>query len=276
MRVVFLTSAALVAFAANSLLTRAALGPALIDPASFTLIRLATGAATLAALLRLRRGPRRDTGTWQAAFALAAYAVTFTIAYAHIDAAAGALLLFGAVQLTMTITGIARGERPRALDWIGVGLAVSGLLVLTVPGAMAPDALGATLMIAGGISWGAFSLFGRSSRDSLAATAANFLHATVLALLSLAWFLRETHATTGGVLMAAASGSLASGIGYTFWYAVLPSLAAWRAALVQLIVPVITAFGAVALLDEKIGARLVTATALTAVGVGITTVKRKK
>jgi drug/metabolite transporter (DMT)-like permease len=270
-RVLLLTAAALIGFAANSLLTRGALGPGRIDAAAFTLIRLATGAVALAILLRIRRGPRLDAGRWESAAMLAIYAVSFTAAYTRIAAAAGALLLFGAVQVTMIGAGIARGERPRARDWTGMLLAAAGLLVLTIPGVTAPDVIGAALMVVGGICWGVYSLAGRGSRDSLASTAGNFSNATLLSLLALAWFLKDAHLTTTGVVMAAASGSLASGVCYTFWYAVLPALAAWRAALVQLIVPVLTAFGAVAFLGEPIDARLIVATALIGAGVWLST-----
>jgi drug/metabolite transporter (DMT)-like permease len=270
-RVLLITSAAMIAFAANSLLTRGALGPALIDAPSFTLIRLLTGAVTLAVLLRLRASAPADRGRWPAALALAGYAVAFTLAYTRIGAAAGALLLFGAVQVTMIGGGIARGERPRAIDWLGVALAAAGLLVLTLPGAAAPDRSGAALMIAAGVCWGAYSLAGRDSRDPLAATAGNFTRGTLLAAPALAWFLREAHGSASGILMAAASGSVASGAGYMLWYAVLPALAAWRAALVQLVVPVLTGLGAVILLGETIGPRLVTAAVLIAAGVWITT-----
>jgi drug/metabolite transporter (DMT)-like permease len=266
-----LLSAALIGFAANSLLTRGAISAGLIDAASFTLIRLATGAATLALLLRARRGPAADRGRWSSAASLAGYACAFTVAYTRIGAALGALLLFGAVQVTMVGVGIARGERPRRLDWIGVGLAAAGLLVLTLPGAAAPDLWGASLMLAGGACWGAYSLAGRGSRDPLGATTGNFLRGTVLATIALVPFLPAAHVTASGLLLATASGSLASGVGYTVWYAALPALAAWRAALVQMIVPVLTAFGAVVLLGEAIDARLVFAAALIAAGVWLTT-----
>lgn len=271
MRVLLLLSAALIGFAANSLLTRGAVSAGLIDAASFTLIRLATGAATLALLLRARRGPAADRGRWSSAASLAGYACAFTVAYTRIGAALGALLLFGAVQVTMVGVGIARGERPRRLDWIGVGLAAAGLLVLTLPGAAAPDLWGAILMLAGGACWGAYSLAGRGSRDPLGATTGNFLRGTVLATIALLPFLPDAHVTASGLLLATASGSLASGVGYTVWYAALPALAAWRAALVQMIVPVLTAFGAVVLLGEAIDARLVFAAPLIAAGVWLTT-----
>jgi drug/metabolite transporter (DMT)-like permease len=270
LRVVLLTAAALVGFAANSLLTRSALGAGRLDPASFTLVRVATGALTLALLARARSRRSTQAGSWPAAAALAAYAVFFTLAYTRIGAGVGALLLFGSVQVTMIVAGLLRGERPARIDWVGLTLACIGLLILTVPGSSAPDLLGSGLMLLGGICWGAYSLAGRSSRDPLGATAGNFLRAMPGAIALAVIWTPSRHITTAGLVLAAASGSLASGVGYTFWYAALPSLAAWRAAVVQLIVPVLTAIAAAVLLNESIGARLMAATALVAAGVWLT------
>jgi drug/metabolite transporter (DMT)-like permease len=278
-RTILLTTAALVGFSANSLLTRAALGAGAIDAPSFTLIRLITGAMTLAILVRpftTRRALRTDgtdhssRGSWFAAFALAGYAVAFTVAYTRIGAAVGALLLFGAVQITMTGTGLVRGERPRRVDWVGVGLAIGGLAVLTLPGATAPDLLGAVLMLAAGACWGVYSLLGRTSRDPLGTTAGNFVRASLLAVIALAAALPAASLSWRGALLATASGSLASGVGYTLWYAALPALAAWRAALLQLLVPIVTAIAAALLLGESLSTRLLAATALVTAGIGLT------
>lgn len=270
MRVILLTAAALLGFSANSLLTRGALGAGAIDAASFTLIRLSTGAVTLLLLLRWRRAPSGTGGSWRSALALAGYTVAFTFAYTRIGAAIGALLLFGAVQITMTGTGLVRGERPQRIDWLGMALAVSGLVTLTLPGAAAPNLTGALLMLAAGACWGAYSLFGRSSTNPLVTTAGNFVRATALAGAALAALLPNATLTWRGALLAAASGSLASGVGYTLWYAALPYLAAWRAALLQLLVPVLTALLAAAWLGEAISTRLLTATALVVAGVWLT------
>jgi drug/metabolite transporter (DMT)-like permease len=180
------------------------------------------------------------------------------------------LLLFGAVQVTMTGTGIVRGERPRRVDWIGVALAVAGLIVLTLPGATAPDLVGAALMLVAGACWGVYSLLGRTSRDPLGTTAGNFARASLLALIALAAALPAASLSWRGALLATASGSLASGVGYTFWYAALPALAAWRAALLQLLVPVVTALAAAVWLGESISSRLLAATALVIAGVWLT------
>ena len=273
MRVFLLTAAALIGFAANSLLTRSALGQGLLDAGSFTAIRLVSGAATLILLSRLRRAAQSEDGDWISALALAGYAICFTIAYTRIGASVGALILFGAVQLTMIGTGLARGERPRRLDWIGLSLAAAGLLVFTLPGVTAPDLAGSLLMATAGVSWGAYSLIGRRRRDPLGATAGNFLRASLIGAIFLGAWLRWLHVTPHGVLLALASGSLASGVGYTLWYAVLPSLAAWRAAILQLVVPVLTALAAIVLLNEPLTTRIVVSTVLIIGGVVLTTVR---
>lgn len=270
MRVALLTIAALVCFAANSLLTRYALGNNLLDAAGFTVIRLVTGALMLAVLLRARSKEAGESGNWTAGLALAGYAIAFTIAYTRIGAGVGALLLFGAVQATMIGTGIARGERPLARDWAGLLLAIGGLGWLTLPGATAPDLAGAALMTAAGVCWGAYSLLGRQSRDPLAATAGNFWRATILGAVALGWMVRLPDFSWPGALLAATSGAIASGVGYTVWYTALPSLTSWRAALVQLVVPVLTALSAIPLLGESFSSRLAMATVLVCGGVAIT------
>ena len=271
MRVALLTIGALLGFAANSLLTRSALTTGVIDPSSFMIVRLLTGALTLALIVRARGPvPRPWAGTWRGAVALSWYAIAFTIAYTRIGAAVGALLLFGAVQTTMIAAGLLRGERPRRSDWLGVAIAVAGLLVLTLPGAAAPDALGAALMIAAGMCWGVYSMLGRGARAPLLETAGNFVRACVVILLPVAVWLRPEHITTRGAMLATASGALASGVGYSLWYAALPSLTAVRAAVVQLTVPIVTALAATWMLGESVTSRLAIAALLVASGVGLT------
>ena len=266
-----LVSLALIGFSANSLLTRGALGAGRIDPALFTFVRLFTGALTLGVLAQVRSRPHsEDRGSWSSALALGGYAVLFTLAYARIGASVGALILFGSVQVTMIGGGLLKGERPSPFHWLGLALAVSGIVVLTLPGVTAPDAIGAALMAAAGTCWGVYSLFGRASRDPLGATAGNFLRAVVCGVAMVAAFPQSLHASWMGLGLAAASGSLASGVGYTLWYAALPALAAWRAAVVQLSVPVLTALAAAALLGEALTGRLAVATALVASGVWVT------
>lgn len=255
---------ALLGFAGNSLLTRMALRPRLLDAASFVLIRLSAGALALLLLARLRR-PVADLrqGSWASALLLFGYAAPFSFAYLRLGAGIGALVLFGSVQVTMIAWGFLRGERPRPGEWIGLVVAFAGLAALTLPGASRPDATSFLLMVLAGIAWGAYSLRGRTSGDPLAATAGNFLRSVPLAavlvtcLLVLAPSLGTLHVTAKGGALAVASGALASGVAYTFWYAALPGLTALRAALVQLTVPVLAALSAVVLLDEPPSARLV-------------------
>jgi len=259
-----LTAAALVGFAANSLLCRAALRPRLVDAATFTSLRLASGAVALLALAAVARpaSPPAATvraGSWLSALALFAYAAAFSFAYLRIGAAVGALLLFGAVQATMLGWGLSRGERPRAAEWAGLAVALVGVVALVAPGLSAPDPIGALLMIAAGVAWGVYSLRGRglSSSPPLVATAANFARALPLAAaLSLA-ALPAAHLGARGTALAFASGALASGVGYSLWYAALPSMTATRAAVVQLAVPLLAAAGAVALLGEPLTPRVV-------------------
>ena len=263
---------ALAGFAANSLLTRAAVGPLLIDPVSFSEVRLAGGALTLLALQRLRApsgaaGARRD-GVFGAA-ALAVYAFAFAFAYTRIDAGVGALVLFGAVQLTMLTWSVVSGERSVAVEWIGLALALAGLIVLTRPGSSAPDLWGTVLMAAAGCAWGAYTLRGRNAGDALSRTAQSFLWAALAGAALVALSAGGVVWTPRGVLLAAASGAVASGVGYTLWYFALPSLTAFRAALLQLLVPLLTAMAAVPLLGERISRRLVWASILVLGGVAL-------
>ena len=280
MRTASLTTITLIFFAANSLLTRGALGHALIDAPGFTIVRLATGALALAILLRISRARSaapspgstpRDNGSWLSALWLAGYAVGFTLAYVRIGASVGALLLFGGVQVTMIGIGIARGERLRPVDWIALAFATSGLVSLTLPGATAPDVFGAALMIGAGACWGAYSIAGRDARDPLGATAGNFWRATILAVLALGWSAHPDAATPNGLALATVSGAVTSGVGYTIWYTVLPALGAWRAALFQLAVPVLTGLGAALILSEPLSGRLLAAAILVGIGVYLST-----
>jgi drug/metabolite transporter (DMT)-like permease len=258
-RTAFFTVLALLGFAANSLLCRRALGFGLIDPASFTAIRLVSGAASLALILALRHAEAPAGGSWLSALALFAYAAAFSASYVRIGAGVGALLLFGAVQATMLFWGLLCGERPRPKQWLGIALALGGLASLNLRGADAPDSSGALLMIAAGMSWGVYSLRGRGSKDPLSTTSANFLRTVplvaVLSLLSL----ESSHLSAAGVGLAVGSGALASGVGYSLWYAALPYLSATRAAAVQLSVPVLASTGAILLLGESFTLRLLIA-----------------
>jgi drug/metabolite transporter (DMT)-like permease len=263
---------ALVGFAANSLLTRLALRPRLIDAATFAAVRVTTGAAALALLARLRKPPAAlRHGSWTSALWLFAYVAPFSFAYLRMGAGVGALILFGSVQITMIGWGLLRGERPRAGEWLGLLLALVGLGVLTLPGAERPDLTSLEAMGVAGVAWGAYSLRGRNSRDALAATAGNFVRCTpfALGLAAASWLVpsQSPPATITGVALAAASGALASGIAYTLWYAALPGLSSLVAGLVQLTVPILAATLAVVLLDEQLTGRLAAAGALVLCGV---------
>jgi drug/metabolite transporter (DMT)-like permease len=252
--------AALIGFAANSLLARVALGPSLIDPVAFTAVRLGSGAITLVLLAWLMG--RRHTGTrvaWLPPLALFAYAMAFSLAYVRLAVGMGALILFGAVQVTMIGWGLRSGERLGLATWLGLGCALAGLAALSLPGAGAPDLAAAALMIAAGVAWGAYSLQGRGSGDPLAGSAANFAWTLPLAAVALALAWPAVHASAGGIGYAVLSGSLASGLGYALWYAALPALAATAAAVAQLVVPVLAALGAVLLLGEGVSVRLLVA-----------------
>jgi len=260
------TAGALIGFSANSLLTRAAVGPHFIDAVTFTSVRLLAGALALAGLIRLTTRSRDSEAAalspqWAGAAALAGYAYTFAFAYTRIDAGTGALILFGAVQLTMTGWGISRGERPRRAEWLGLLVAAAGLAVLTRPGQHSPDAGGAGLMAAAGTCWGIYSLLGRDARAPLTRTFANFALAAVAGLLVLLLPL-ELHITTHGAILATISGAAASGLGYTLWYRALPALSRFRAALVQLSVPVVTAVTAWLVLGEPVTTRLIASATL--------------
>jgi drug/metabolite transporter (DMT)-like permease len=255
LRIVALTTATMVAFAANSLLCRAALRGGAIDAATFTSIRLVSGALVLVAITQARRSPESagSAGSWRAALALAGYAIAFSLAYLRLAASTGALILFGAAQLTMVTGGLLRGERPTVRQWVGFIVAGTGLVVLNLPSLEAPPLDGAALMFAAGVSWGLYSLFGRAATRPLAATAGNFLRTVPMAAVFIAFALAiSIHVTPYGLLLAIASGAVTSGLGYVIWYAVLPSLGAARAALVQLSVPVIAAVGSIALLSEPL------------------------
>jgi drug/metabolite transporter (DMT)-like permease len=252
-----LTLLALLAFAANSLLARAALRPRLVDAATFTAVRLVAGAAVLAVLVRTPRIDAMSTaGTWRSAAALFVYALAFSLAYLRLDAGAGALILFACVQATMIGFGIAFGSRPRRAEWVGLLVSLAGLVVLTSPGLAAPDRWGTTAMALAGVAWGVYSLRGRQAGDPVAANAANFARTVPMALLATLALRGGWHSSWAGLGLALASGALASGVGYALWYAALKGHTPTSAAIVQLAAPVFTAFGGVALFDEPLTLRL--------------------
>ncbi|WP_422001275.1 EamA family transporter [Reyranella sp.] len=274
LRIVLLTVFAMLAFAGNSLLCRAALRDTTIDAASFTAIRLASGAVVLVILLRLRGRRPLEGGSWPMAAMLFAYAAFFSFAYRELTAATGALLLFGAVQLTMMGWGLWRGERIAGLRLAGLVVAVAGLAGLLLPGLAAPPPLAAALMLAAGIAWGIYSLLGRGAGEPVAATGGNFLRSVPFAAaLILTAFGRETvdHA---GLAYAVLSGAVTSGLGYVLWYAALPALAATTAAIIQLSVPAIAALGGAVLLAEPLTTRLLLSSVAVLGGIALT-IRRK-
>jgi drug/metabolite transporter (DMT)-like permease len=262
---------ALIAFAANSILCRMALRHASIDPASFTSVRLIAGAVTLWIIMQLSQPRRPAGGNWMSALALLGYATAFSFAYTAVTAGTGALLLFGAVQLIMIAVGLIRGERIDLRICLGWLLAVSGVVILVFPGVSAAPPIQASLMLGAGIAWGIYSLHGRSSADPLRDTAGNFMRAAPGAVLVsvLMWSHRSFDGT--GVLLAALSGALASGVGYAAWYVALPRLSAITAANLQLSVPLIAAVGGVILFAEPITVRLAVASLLLLGGIALAT-----
>jgi drug/metabolite transporter (DMT)-like permease len=261
---------ALLAFAANSLLCRLALASGSIDAASFTFIRLAAGTVILAILVRARptlAGP--DRHSWSAAILLFLYALPFSFAYRQLHAGTGALLLFGAVQVTMFLGSLHAGRQPAPGQWLGLLLAFGGLTYLVSPGLAAPPPLGAGLMLLAGFAWGLYSLHGRAARDPLGRTASNFTRALLLSLLGSLALLPQQHLELRGFGLAVASGALASGLGYVLWYKALPELSPATAAIIQLAVPILTGVGGVAFLEERLTWRLGIAGLLVLGGIGL-------
>ena len=270
-RTATLTVVTMIAFAANSVLCRLALGDAQIDAASFTTIRLVSGALTLWLLMAFRSGPGSvvRAGSWNSAFMLFLYAVAFSFAYITLDVGTGALILFGAVQLTMILAGIRAGERPGLLEWLGLVIAGAGLIYLMFPGITAPSTIGAALMAIAGVAWGIYSLQGRGASDPIAATAGNFVRSVPMVLAVSLAMLSKVDLSTRSIVFAVLSGALASGLGYVIWYAALPGLTATRAAMVQLSVPVIAAAGGVLFVAEEVSVRLILSSALVLSGVAL-------
>lgn len=268
-RLLILVSLALLAFAGNSLLCRAALAHTSIDAASFTTIRLISGALVLWGLVQLKRRAATGRGSWPSAFALFAYAAAFSFAYLTLPTGTGALLLFGAVQASMIGWGFFKGERFVALQWLGLGLALAGLVGLLLPGLLAPPLGGALLMIAAGVAWGVYSLRGKGAGDPLRVTAGNFVRTVPLAVALSLLTLADARLDAAGVAYAVASGAITSGVGYAIWYAVLPQLKATTAATLQLSVPVIAALGGIVWLGEPLTLRLLLASAAILGGVAL-------
>ncbi len=269
-RAVVLTAVAMVAFAANSLLARLGVRDGLIDAGSFSALRLISGAVGLWLLVTWRSGRLQAVaGSTTGAVALFVYAAAFSFAYLNVSAAMGALMLFGAVQLTMVAVGLWQGESVSGAQWLGLSAAMAGLVALLLPGLSAPPVGSASLMLLSGVAWGIYSVLGRGVSDPLLSTTGNFIRAVPLAVGLLLVSLPAASVSALGVTYAVLSGVVASGAGYAIWYTVLPALSSPVAAAVQLSVPVITAIGGVLLLAEDVSLRLVVASFAVLGGIAI-------
>jgi drug/metabolite transporter (DMT)-like permease len=275
-RAIALTSLAMIAFAGNSILCRLALKDASIDAGSFTTIRLLSGAVMLWLVARMSRGTLTGRGNWLSAFALFVYAAGFSFAYVSLPAATGALLLFGAVQATMIGRGIWAGERLRQLQFVGLMLALAGLVGLLLPGLTAPPLYGSILMLGAGVAWGVYSLRGKGAGDPVRVTGGNFLRAVPIAAALSVITYQGASLDSAGVLYAVSSGALASGIGYAIWYTALPALKATNAATVQLSVPVIAALGGIIFLGETVTLRLVLASIAILGGIALVILEKQR
>ena len=261
----------MIAFAANSVINRAALADGAIGPASFAALRLASGAVVLVLILwaqgafntRLQFKPRLD-----AVAGLALYAIGFSFAYSVLQAGLGALLLFGMVQITMFAGAVVQGNQPKPLQWAGAAIGLSGLAFVLNPSTSDIDLWGAGLMIAAGFGWGIYSLAGQKVEQALIATAASFVCATPVAVL--AWFATSSEAvSTKGIMLACLSGGVTSALGYILWFYVLPRLQTSTAAVAQLTVPLIAMAGGIVFLGEVWTLNFTIASALVLGGIGL-------
>ncbi|WP_339490256.1 DMT family transporter [Pseudomonas sp. EL_65y_Pfl2_R95] len=268
-RILLLTALAMLAFAGNSILCRIALKATEIDAATFTSVRIIAGAITLLIILRLKTAAQPMSGSWPGALALTTYAAAFSFAYINLDAGSGALLLFGAVQLSMIAWGFYRGERFGITTTLGLALALAGLVALLLPGANTPALSSALLMMVAGVAWGAYSLMGRGAADPLATTTGNFLRAVPIALFISLLLISRLQWDAAGLGYAVLSGALASGVGYAIWYSALRGLKSFQAATVQLSVPILAALAGSLLLHEALTLRLLLSSAAVLGGIAI-------
>lgn len=286
MQTFVMTALALIAFAANSVLCRLALAGDEIDPASFTMVRLFSGAFTLLFILILQsksvkaalpylRDCVRSNGSWYGALALFTYAVTFSYAYITLDTATGALILFGSVQVSMLAKSILTGTRLNKFEWLGMFLACSGLAYLLLPQANTPALLGFILMLLSGISWAAYTIVGQQSGDPLKATTSNFVRSLPFVVVLMSVLMFEMNFTEYGVWLAISSGAITSGVGYAIWYKAIKSLTVIQSGVVQLLVPVIAAIGGIVFASEHVSNELVIASLLTLGGILLVLLSRK-
>jgi drug/metabolite transporter (DMT)-like permease len=275
-RILILTLLAMIAFASNSLLCRLALKQTGIDAASFTFIRIFSGAAALWLIMKMRRATWKEEGSWSSALALFIYAAAFSFAYLDLSAGTGALLLFGAVQATMILWGFRKGERLDAIQMVGLIFAATGLVVLIFPSLSAPPLLGSILMLGAGVAWGIYSLRGKGEKNPVSVTGGNFVRAVPFAaaacIISVPWI----HLDPAGVSYAMISGAITSGLGYVIWYSALPGLKAASAATVQLSVPVLAATGGILLLGEPLTLRYLLASIAILGGIALVVLERNR
>lgn len=275
-RSILLTAAAMLCFAANSILCRLALAPGLIDAASFTTVRVFCGAAMLSMIVYVVQGrlPRRSQANVRSATSLLGYLILFSFAYTRLDAGSGALILIGAVQITMFAIAFLQGERFQLSQWAGLGLALLGFVYLMLPGVSAPDLLGAFLMALSGFSWGCFSVAGRNQGDPVEANAVNLLFCLVPVIAVNLMVGNPFGSAFSGLLLAAVSGAVATGFGYIVWYAAIRDLPIAQAATVQLSLPALVSLGGAAFLSEPITLRLIVATAVMLSGIALVLTRR--
>lgn len=259
-----LITIALLAFAGNSVLCRLALGDQVVDAASFTSIRLLSGAIFLCALVRFKekKSVSMKGGSWLSAISLFLYAATFSYAYISLDTGTGALILFGFVQLTMIAYTFMQGKRLAIVEWFGLFIAFSGLLVLLLPGASAPSLTGFILMAISGVAWGIYTIKGKGSETPLLDTATNFLKTLPFIILLTLITFYNSELSTRGIILAATSGAITSGLGYAIWYAVLKNITVIQAAISQLLVPIIASIAGVLFTNETITTKLLIASLL--------------
>ncbi|SET63382.1 DMT family transporter [Thalassotalea agarivorans] len=272
MKTIMLTCLALLAFAANSVFCRLALAEGEIDAASFTVIRLVSGAFVLALILAASKSSKsRSKGSWLAAISLFAYAAAFTYAYLSLDTATGAVILFATVQITMIVISVIQGVRPSISQWLGISIALIGFVYLMLPGVSVPSYLGFSLMALSGVSWALYTVLGKGSKHPLSDTCFNFVRTLPIACLLLIVALNNGYVSLSGVMYAIASGALASGVGYTIWYIAIKGLSSIQAAVVQLLVPVLAGAGGIMFADEQLTYRLAISSALILFGILLVT-----
>ena len=259
-KTILFTGLALIAFAANSVLCRLALGGSAIDASTFTIVRLLSGVIVLTVILNISKINSNSSpstkGSWPASIALFLYAITFSFAYVTLETATGALILFGSVQITMILLSIFSGNRLHISEWVGMAIAFAGFVYLILPGVTTPSVIGFFLMTVSGIAWGVYTLKGRGSKSPIMDTAYNFLRTLPFVIILAIITMKYAHYSSEGILLAALSGGIASGIGYMIWYIALSGLSVTQAAVLQLLVPVIAAVGGIIFVSESISLRL--------------------